>query len=359
VTVFELPAAYRTRLRAIAGEKIWAVLRCRDTNSYAVAIDHETAVLFCTLATPQTLCGSLTKLADQEGQRLLARLVCDQIIQIEQSDGTFVDGVFAYHELVDCGFKSKTGIASRRIDPLSLAAINYALALPSIPVVALARRLYSFNSNPRTPIWDTLLCDFAATTRWLCIDSGTLWYQGLSARYTEHRSGDKSWLQWIRHDQDIRASLRHKIYVSPQTEQLPEVLSVVANVCCAMDVPALKIGATLRDVLRPDRLVVYVDDESALWQVAAELRLATKDFQAHGVPFTNPMDTNGLLSWAIDPEPEARLWPFEEPWSWRMAVAAGLADSIARAKGYEQDAVIIDFALLRLRLDLIDPIGWF
>lgn len=359
VTVAELPSQDRTRIQSVAGDKIWAVLRCRETSSYDIAIDHETAVLFCSLLTPQTLPESLTKLTTPGGQRLVARLVCDQIIQIEKADGTFVHGVRAYHDLFGGNVESNS-VRSRQLDPLSRAAIDYALALPSLSTVALARRLYSFNSSPRTQRWDTLLGDSGATARWLGLETPAPWQERVKRCYAEYgtRTGSTPWLQWIRHGLNGNAVMRHKIYVSPITKELPEVLAVVAEVCCAMDVPAFKIGITLLGVLRPDRLVVYVNDQLTLSQVAAELRFALQGFEAHGVPFTASVDPAGLLSWAIDPEPRARLWPFDEPWSWRMAVAGDLAESITCAKRQDRDEVVIDFALQRLRLDLIEPMGW-
>jgi hypothetical protein len=125
-----------------------------------------------------------------------------------------------------------------------------------------------------------------------------------------------------------------------------------------MDVPAFKIGMKVPGVLRSDKLVVYVGDEHALWQVAAELRSAVEGLEPHGVPFSAAIDPSGLLSWAIDPPEEVMFRPLDQAWSWRTAVAGRLAAAIVGARGHDRDDVLVDFAFERLRLDGIEPIGW-
>jgi hypothetical protein len=91
VAVHELPPDDRSTIESIAGRNVWAVLRCKQTQEYVTAIDHETAFLVDSLATPRTLPAFLGRLSGQTRYRLVARLVCDQVIQIEQHNGSFVD----------------------------------------------------------------------------------------------------------------------------------------------------------------------------------------------------------------------------------------------------------------------------
>lgn len=359
VAVRDLPADHRSSVESNAGRDVWAVLRRRETGEYAAGLDHEAAVLFCSLFEPQTPPASLARLPARRRRRLLARLVCDQVLQIESSDRSFVEGVLAYDDLFGDGLPPGTD-AQRQLDPLSRSAVEHVLALPPLPSAALARRLYAFNSTPRTRRWEAILDEPDAVVRWLGLDTPSPWRSKLLESHAEHRStGDDSrWLQWTRRDVDPRTIVRHKIYVCPASARLAEAMPLVAEVCRAVDVPAFKVGTTLLGILRPDKLVVYVKDEPALWQVAGELSTALEGIEAQGVPFTASIDSAGLLSWAVDPADHAILGPDDQPWSWRTAVVGRLADAIAGAKGRGRDAVVANFALERLRLEGIEPIGW-
>ena len=359
VAVGDLPADHRSSVRSNAGGGVWAVLRRRDTGDYAAGLDHQTAVLFCSLFEPQTPPASLARLPLRRRGRLLARLVCDEVLQIESADGSFVAGVLAYGDLFGDGLPPEAD-AHRQLDPLSRSALAHVLALPPLPGAALARRLYAFNATPRTRRWEEMRDRHGAVDRWLGLDPPSPWRSKLLESHAEHRSAgdDSRWLQWTRRDLDPRTIVRHKLYVCPASARLPEAMPRVAEVCRALDVPAFKVGTTLPGILRPDKLVVYVRDEPGLWQVAGELSAALEGIEAQGVPFTAPIDSTGLLSWAVDPEAHALLGPDDQPWSWRTAVVGRLADAISGATGKAGDAVVANFALERLRLEGIEPIGW-
>jgi hypothetical protein len=359
VAVCDLPADHRPSVLSNAGRDVWAVLRRRDTGEYAAGLDHEAAVLFCSLSEPQTPPAALARLPARRRRRLLARLVCDQVLEIESADGSFVAGVLAYGDLFGDDLLPDAD-AQRQLDPLSRSAIAHVLALPPLPSAALARRLYAFNATPRTRRWEEMLDGRGAVDHWLGLETPSPWRSALRERHAEHRStGDDSrWLQWTRRDVDPHTIVRHKIYVCPASARLPEALRRVAEVCRALDVPAFKVGTTLAGILRADKLVVYVRDEPALWRVAGELSAALDGIDAQGVPFTAPIDSAGLLSWAVDPAARALLGPDDQPWSWRTAVVGRLADAISGARGKGSDAVIANFALERLRLDGIEAIGW-
>jgi hypothetical protein len=348
-----MPAEQRDGLGLIAGGNVCTVLRRRDTGVYSIGLDYETTLLFHTLVRPDAAAAVLKQMPGERRYRTIARLVSDEILQIELSDGSFADGVRAHTVL----FGDRV---SPQLDRLSRSAIDQAVASPSDSSVALARRLYAFNGTPRGNRWDTLAAGAGSVARWLGFDPRATWLDRLSRRYDEYGSisGATPWMQWTRRDVGPRDGARHKIYVSPAPDRLAEVLPLVADVCRLMDVPAFKVGATLFGVLRPDKLVVYVQDQAALWRVADELRSALAGVRPHGVPFTAAIDAGGLLSWAMDPAGEPMFRTMNQAWTWRTAVAERLAISIARAKGRADASAIVDFALERLRLDGIEPIGW-
>jgi hypothetical protein len=343
-----------------SGGRVGAVLRSRATGAYVAAVDHEAAALFCKLARPQCLAVPVEPKSLRVRDESVARLLFDQILQIEQASGTFVDGVRAYDDLFANGRGTSSESTRCRLDGLSRRAIDQAVALPALSAIALAWRLYAFNATPRTRCWDEVLAGSSTLARWLGLDRRQAWMRRLARRYSEHgsRLGDTPWYQWIRGDIKPQASLRHKIYVCPTSLGLPDALPRVAEACLALDVPAFKVGVTIHGVLRPDKLLVYVEDEQALFLAMAELGSAITGFDAQPVPFSAPFGEDGLLSWAVDPSPRALAEHPESPASWRTAVAASLAGSIARAQGLGSAEIAAEFALQRLRLDGIEPVGW-
>lgn len=361
VSVHDIPSSEHNSHELIAGGNVCTLLCCRDTGQFIIGLDYETTMLFHSLTRPQTLLSSFESIKPHMRKRIVARLVCDQVLQIEQTDGSFVDGIMAFEALFSDYSISGTERSTHKLDSLSKSAIEYAILFCSSSSVALARRLYSFNSIPRTHYWDTLIGDSNSFSSWMGLTPRATWLKHLRNYYIENGSSeDKTpWIQWVRKGIDPQSDLRYKIYISPTSEQLNEVLPEVAKICCALEVPAFKVGASILGILRPDKLVVYVKDEASLWNLANELLSATENYDPHGVPFTSPIDTNGMLSWAIDPIEELMPRHHGFHWSWRTFIAGRIANSIANGKGIGHDTNIIDFALECLRLDGIEPIGWY
>ncbi len=350
IAVADLSAKRRRALEANVGKDICGLLHHRRASSWEIALDHDTARLHHALLKPQVGRSVLQGQPPERRFRVLARLVCDQLLQVERDDGRFVDGIAAHPVLF--GGDAEPGL-SDRLDRLSRAALDHAAAVNSRSSTALARRLYTHNALPLTRRWHERLADVQC---WLGLDR-LGWPQRLSDHYVapEAPSGGAPWLQWTRRGSGQEADRRRKIYVSPLPAQLAEVLAVVAETCRALEVPAFKVGATPFGVLRPDKLVVYPGSRTQLRRVAKELGRALDDVDAQGVPFTAPLGTGALLSWAIDPGDRVSVGRGA---SWRIAVSEGLAATIARAQGQASPPEIVEFALQRLRLDDIDPIGW-
>lgn len=359
--VDELALDHRQFIEPSAAGRVGAMLREAETGVYTATLDVEAAALFHGLVAPRRIPDWFEARPSDGRWRAVARLVCDQVLQVELSDGSFADGVLAHDALFGDHDRPEAEGLAGRIDPVSKAAIALAVGFPSASAVAIARRLYAYNSTPRTDRWDRLLGDPGATPTWLGLGSDATWLKRLRERFVEFgsRTDETPWLQWVRRGANPRTSLRHKIYVSPATEHLPDVLRAVGEVCTAMDVAAFKVGATLQGVLRPDRLVIYVPDEPTVGRIAGELSSALAGAAAQGVPFTAPLDPTGLLSWAVDPVADDAPGLIANPWSWRTKVAWRLADAITRAAGQASDAVVTEFALARLRLDGVEPVGWY
>jgi hypothetical protein len=109
-------------------------------------------------------------------------------------------------------------------------------------------------------------------------------------------------------------------------------------------------------VLRPDKLVAYFATLDAVERAAAALAPRLRGIDAHGVPFTTALTSDGLLSWGCDP-PSLSAAPARE--SWRLWVTNRLADALMRAKVNPHAGVAPErFALARIALDGVDPDSW-
>lgn len=236
-------------------------------------------------------------------------------------------------------------------------ALAAAACLPSQDVRLVARRLYAYNTAPKTRRLERDFTRRADVAVFLGIRPLARWRRRLAGAFSEDRGSRRGpWRLWVNRGID-RRTLRHKIYVSPVLASMGDVLAVVASTCEALDVPAFKVGATLDGLLRPDKIVVYLPDRQAVGAVGAELRAGLRGAGAQGVPFTTPLDPTGLLSCAVDPV----HGPAGAPgtiWSWRTAIAWRLAESITISPDSLDDAGRIEAALARLRADGIDPVGW-
>jgi len=139
------------------------------------------------------------------------------------------------------------------------------------------------------------------------------------------------------------------------------VLRTTLDVVVASAAVQLKVGRTLGQVLRSDKLVVYFDGLPALQDTAARLGPRIAGAAAHGVPFTAPIDAAGLLSWGLDP-PDRHVWT-SSGGSFRLWMAQRLAAAITSAHAAAGEAgakaaAAAAFAVQRLQLDGVDTATW-
>jgi hypothetical protein len=112
-------------------------------------------------------------------------------------------------------------------------------------------------------------------------------------------------------------------------------------------------------LLRPDKLVVYLDSRESLQRLAEVLADALKSIAPQGVPFSADVAGNGLLSWGMDPPRKARQLAWQGYDSWRLWVVRRLASAMTAAQRDVADEVeVCRHAVERLRLDGVDVDDW-
>jgi hypothetical protein len=133
-----------------------------------------------------------------------------------------------------------------------------------------------------------------------------------------------------------------------------EVALVALPVLARADARSVKLGQEVATLLRPDRLVAYFSGFAPLRAAAAELTPLLAGIPAQGVPFTAQLDSNGLVSWGMDPVPAQGA---RKAMSWREWITGilGRAIFIARRSGTSRPASV-SFALRRLALEAVDPV---
>lgn len=146
----------------------------------------------------------------------------------------------------------------------------------------------------------------------------------------------------------------YKLYVSVRPEHARAALHAVGPELFRSPAIALKIGAGVHGVLRPDRMVVYFRSHGELAEVAASLSPMLAGLPAQGVPFTASVGDDGVLSWGIDP-PAASSADAMQRQSWRFHIAGRLAAALVGASATSGAELSPSrFALARLQLDGID-----
>lgn len=131
---------------------------------------------------------------------------------------------------------------------------------------------------------------------------------------------DPGWALWTRPRDDPRSGVAsHKLYVSPALDAVKPVFHAVLQTITDSEAVAFKIGAELAYLARPDKLVIYFSSREETLRVGRVLVPALREFPAHGVPFTGPLDERCLLSWGMDPPHGSgpqRSWRVWRPSAW-------------------------------------------
>lgn len=342
-----LPVSQRAALTPLDGDRDFfgVLLPPPESGLPAKAVSHEAALLFLTLAQPACLPHLLTNLLGAGAQQRLQQLILDQVLQIEL-EGQFHSGPAA------CGLlSSEAGRPSEsRTASLSSEAIAYGAALGALPVQEVATRLYCFNAAPSTAALqrrfasDDRLRDFLGDggdclqvlrSKWLC------------------EPFDDVWLMWS--DGTIAPAL-YKLYVSPILADFPRVFAAAVRAFAQVGCARFKVGRGAYGVLRPDKLVAYFGDLASVRCAAGLIQDLAGDAIAQGVPFSGPIDSNGLLSWGMDPPRFAWAPAGSERLSWRRWLSERIAQYVVAARSCGDD--VQAFVRQRIALDGVDPASW-
>ena len=366
VALDQLPAAQQGYLSQLNDlPDCFALLRPRTTDGLLIkSVGSETAQLFAALQEPGLLPqASHDQLAaEADPNRTLVELVLDGVLEISFA-GAFVSGAEAYTAVYDAAF---TLTADGHLARLSLQALQRAQLLPDQDSATISNYLYSDNRLPLSPYW----------TRRLPSADSVGSYLGLGAQTTMTRKLDKFWLQpnsrsdtqesgwryWQARSLNFSADPAqaiYKLYISPLPTHLPEVFAEAIDVFAACEVQQFKIGKNVGELLRPDKLIVYVETLDKLHQVASSLCDRLAGIEAHGVPFTAELGLDGLLSWGMDPPSTEYSTAWKQRESWRLWICNRLAIALAEARRQPNASISAwQFALERLRLDGVDPSTW-
>jgi hypothetical protein len=337
--------------------ELFGVLRPRDGETGTIkAISRSVALLVYSLQSPGPIPRHAVAGGDISIEDAVWRLTLDGVLEVER-DGTFVSGASAMPA-------SETSAPQSAVARVSNDALRLAATIPDEDTLLLANRLYFYNRRPLTPRWSRRIRAPGDVLRFAGASAGSPTAAALERHWK--RKGldvDQPWIHWwarvpARNPRFAEvADVTHKLYVSPQTETLPDVFPTLVEILADAGAPPFKIGASATEILRPDKLVVYFTRRTAANEVAAEIANRLPDVPAHPVPFTHAAAANGLVSIGMDP-PAGRAMLNQVGASWRLWICRRLASYVANARqsGRAQDAD--RFALDRIKLDGIDPTTW-
>ena len=358
-----LSSSQREQLRSIVDEQEFygVLLSKHDEGKDAKVVDQETALLYLTLQEPGPIPAYVRRKFGSTCNQAIAELVLDNILEIsfEEADD-FVSGGSAHDLLFQPNEKSSR--SDNHLVQLSLDALIYAQHLAVATTSELAIRLYRYNTLPYSPAWRQSWENGQSVARWLGILPRGLRQSTLEKYWQEVSAPDDGWLSWYKkswpNSVDNRKHLPFKLYISPLPDLLPELWPLILEQLTRTDVPAFKIGKSAQMILRPDKLVAYLPNFTALATTANELQKVLQDRPAQGVPFTAPIDAFGLLSWGMDPRKQVASNGSHIPESWRSWITNRLAAAVLEAKSSTLDIEPLEYVLDRIRLLGVDTETW-
>jgi len=218
-------------------------------------------------------------------------------------------------------------------------------------VQELATRLYLFNAAPGTPALQRRFADDERLYAFL--------FEGrhIAPRLRSHWRGEtpgEAWLAWSSAGSGRVPA--YKLYVSPTLERLPCIFEVAIEAFAQGRCTHFKLGRGAFGLLRPDKLVAYFASLDSLQRSAELIQTAAAGAQAQGVPFTAPIDAEGLLSWGMDPPRFDQVLAGQEHQSWRQWLTERVAVYVMAAR--EAGSDVHAFVRNRIELDGVDPITW-
>jgi hypothetical protein len=310
------------------------------------SVSRDAALLFLALTEPACLPHLLTSLFGSSANDRLRQLVLDGVFEVEL-EGQFASGPAVLQKLSH----ETCGHPSSRVAQLSSDAIAYAAALESLAVHDVAARLYLFNAVPSTL---ALHRRFASDDRLLSFlsESGDTARRLQSTWSSEPVS--ESWLAWF--NAGPVPGETYKLYVSPMLDDLPAVFAIAVEAFAKVQCSHFKLGRGAYGALRPDKLVAYFARLDQLQTAAELIKASARGARAQGVPFSAPIDPDGLLSWGMDPPRFEQVLTWQQQQSWRQWLTGRIAVYAMGAK--EAGTDVQAFVRRRIALDGVDPSDW-
>jgi hypothetical protein len=336
------------------------------------SVTRETALLYLTMKEAGTLPAYARSVAPADLGAAIARLVLDQILEIQHGD-RFVSGAEAYDLLYG---SSPSRASTHPLQRLSISALQYGQALALTDSLPLSLRLYHFHRLPVTRRWRRVFCDAKAVAKYLGVDDGGRYAEFVKRHWHEVADVDRAqqptgsdtvgWLSWSARrstSEPFEASASNeKLYVSPMPEFLENVFAIALRTLSDTRALQLKIGADAEGLLRPDKIVAYFANLDDLRRAADALTPRLHGCPAHGVPFTAPLDDDGLLSRGVDPPATQHLLNWQPRESWRLWLTNRLAHALLTAKRaastLSPQREPWQYALERVRLEGVDTDTW-
>ncbi|MGH7130436.1 MAG: hypothetical protein ACREJO_00615 [Phycisphaerales bacterium] len=285
-----------------------------------------------------------------------SRLVLDAVLEMEIGEA-FVCGPEAGSTLLGLGSQAEP---STKIGKLSLQAVHYGARLPIEDDGALSARIYFYNRDPVTPEWTRRLQDRPGLWSFLKLDHSKGKKSVLHGwKEQKGREPVDGWIQWRRESRRQSTSYPFKLYISPATGALPDVLHDTIRALTDAGCPKFKFGGDVFGMLRPDKLVAYFHDRESLLAAGEKLGTKLAGVPPHGVPFSAPMDADGVLSWGMDPPRKQKIVTWRDRESWRLWVTNRLADALLVHRSLRKGASgAVTFALERVRTEGVDTDTW-
>ncbi len=353
-----LPAEQRRALGSLQGDpEFFGVLVPQQEGGLTLKSVCRTAAL-AWYAVQQP--GVLPRLAREgqggEDEAAIHRLVLDQVLEVKVGDG-FVSGIHAREALGLLRQDDDDG--SGVIASLSRRALQYGQALDITDKLKLSARLYFYNRRAVTPAWTRRLAGQQQVARYVRLGDDRL----LNSGWREESSGGAAtaWRVFRLRTPERRGGerSRHKLYVSPTVENVPDALEALADLANSGTVTYFKICGDLYTLFRPDKIVAYFGTTDARLRAAEMLASKLGGMQAQPVPFTSEYGGNGLLSFGTDPPPDRQLLVWQESESWRLWVTNRLASALVEARSAPRgDVEPWRYALERLSLEGVDVASW-
>jgi hypothetical protein len=320
----------------------------------ARSVDHDTALLFFALLQPGTLPAYVLETHGEAAFAEIKRLVADTVLEVRSGEG-FVTGPAALE-----GLRTDTAQAPQpgRLAELSRQALRHAQLFSTDDPGVIALRLYQYNRRPLTPEWRRRLASPAAVEHFL----------GVGVRGPHRSPLHRHWAPspptfgWCGWSTRSRARNRpagrgYKLYVSPQTESLPDCFGRLLEALSTSGAHYFKVGSDPGGLLRSDKIVAYFSNFEELAAAAGAVGEALSGVVPQGVPFSAEIAGDGLVSWGIDPPAGESSAIGAGRESWRLWIANQLANALLTARATS----VVEpwrFALDRLALAGIDVATW-